>query len=54
MVQDPEKNVIAKYYSDKYNKQYKPIASLRISSEDMEAALKIIVVPLSRPLIKQI
>ena len=41
MVQDAEKNVIAKYYSDKYNKQYKPIASLRISSEDMEAALKI-------------
>ena len=41
MVQDAEKNVIAKYYSDKYNKQYKPIASLIISSEDMEAALKI-------------
>ena len=31
----------AKYYSEKYNKQYKPSSHLRISSRDMESALKI-------------
>lgn len=40
-LKDSEKNVIAKYYSDKYEKQYKPTSPLRISSEDMESALKI-------------
>lgn len=40
-LKDSEKNTIAKYYSDKYEKQYKPTNTLRISSEDMEAALKI-------------
>ena len=40
-LKDSEKNVIAKYYADKYNKQYKPTSSLRISSKDMESALKI-------------
>lgn len=40
-LKDSEKNIIAKYYSDKYAKQYKPTSTLRISSEDMESALKI-------------
>lgn len=40
-LKDSEKNAIAKYYSDKYKKQYKPTNTLRISSEDMESALKI-------------
>lgn len=40
-LKDSEKNVIAKYYSDKYTKQYKPDNSIRLSSEDMESALKI-------------
>ncbi len=40
-LKDSEKNVIAKYYSGKYAKQYKPASRLRISSEDMESALKI-------------
>lgn len=40
-LKDSEKNIIAKYYSDKYKKQYKPTQTLRISSEDMESALKI-------------
>lgn len=40
-LKDSEKNAIAKYYSDKYAKQYKSTNSLRISSEDMESALKI-------------
>lgn len=40
-LKDSEKNVIAKYYSNKYEKQYKPIRPLKISSEDMESALKI-------------
>lgn len=40
-LKDSEKNIIAKYYSDKYEKQYKPTNILRISSEDMESALKI-------------
>lgn len=40
-LKDSEKNAIAKYYSDKYAKQYRPTSILRISSEDMESALKI-------------
>lgn len=40
-LKDSEKNTIAKYYSDKYTKQYKSTNALRISSEDMESALKI-------------
>ena len=40
-LKDSEKNAIAKYYSDKYEKQYRPTNTLRISSEDMESALKI-------------
>lgn len=40
-LKDSEKNSIAKYYSDKYMKQYSPASALRISSEDMESALKI-------------
>lgn len=40
-LKDSEKNSIAKYYSDKYEKQYRPTNRLRISSEDMESALKI-------------
>lgn len=40
-LKDSEKNTIAKYYSDKYAKQYKPASTLRVSSEDMESALKI-------------
>lgn len=40
-LKDSEKNVIAKYYSEKYAKQYKTSSILRISSDDMESALKI-------------
>lgn len=40
-LKDSEKNAIAKYYSDMYEKQYKPENALRISSEDLESALKI-------------
>lgn len=40
-LKDSEKYIIAKYYSDKYEKHYKPASTLRISSEDMESALKI-------------
>lgn len=40
-LKDSEKNTIAKYYSDKYAKQYKPASTLTISSKDMESALKI-------------
>lgn len=40
-LKDSEKNTIAKYYSDKYTKQYKTSNILRISSQDMESALKI-------------
>jgi len=39
VLKDSEKNTIAKYYSEKYNKQYKPSSHLRISSRDMESAL---------------
>lgn len=38
---DSEQNTIAKYYSTKYTKQYDPIDPLRITSKDMESALKI-------------
>lgn len=40
-LKDSDKNTIAKYYSDKYQKQYKPTNTLRISSDDMVSALKI-------------
>lgn len=40
-LKDSEKNIIAKYYSDKYTKQYKPSRPLRINAEDMKSALKI-------------
>lgn len=40
-LKDSEKNAVAKCYSTKYEKQYKPTNTLRISSEDMESALKI-------------
>lgn len=40
-LKDSEKNTIAKYYSDKYTKQYKTSNILRLSSADMESALKI-------------
>lgn len=40
-LKDSEKNTIAKYFSDKYAKQYKGTRILRLSSEDMESALKI-------------
>lgn len=40
-LKDSEKNAIAKYYSNKYKNQYRANSSLKISSEDMEAALKI-------------
>jgi len=40
-LKDSEKNTIAKYYSEKFNKQYKLSNQLRISSDDLESALKI-------------
>lgn len=40
-LKNSDKNAIAKYYSDKYKKQYNPINTFKISSEDMESALKI-------------
>lgn len=40
-LKESERNTIAKYYSDKYKKQYKTDNTLKISSEDMESALKI-------------
>lgn len=39
---DSEKNAIAKYYTDKYKKQYKSTTKLKITSEDLGSALKII------------
>lgn len=39
---DADKNVIAKFYYDKYVKQYKSNDIVRISSEDLASALKII------------
>lgn len=40
-LKNSDKNSIAKYYADKYNKQYKPALNLKISSEDMSSVLKI-------------
>lgn len=40
-LKDSEKNTIAKYYSDKYTKQYKPSKLFKFNTEDMESALKI-------------
>lgn len=40
-LKNSEKNSIAKYYSEKFAKQYNPAKPLKISSEDMESALKI-------------
>ena len=40
-LKDSDKNIIAKYYSDKYIKQYRPVNTLKVSSKDMESALKI-------------
>lgn len=42
VLKDGDKNLISKYYSDKYNKQYKPHVNLRLSNEDLISALKII------------
>lgn len=39
---DSDKNAIAKYYSDKYKKQYNERSMVRLSSEDLGSALKII------------
>lgn len=39
---DMDKNTIAKYYSDKYKKQYNTTSMPRFSSEDLGSALKII------------
>lgn len=40
-LKDSEKNVIAKYYSEKYEKQYNPSNTLIICSKDLQSALKI-------------
>ena len=40
-LKDSEKNVIAKYYSEKYKKQYNPSNTLIICSKDLQSALKI-------------
>lgn len=42
ILKNSDKNIIAKYYSDKFNKQYKTETGLRFSSEDLSSALKII------------
>ena len=39
---DTDKNIIAKYYSEKYKKQYKTTSMPRFSSEDLGSTLKII------------
>ena len=39
---DSDKNTIAKYYSDKYKKEYNGRSMVRLSSEDLGSALKII------------
>lgn len=39
---DTDKNTIAKYYSDKYKKEYNERSMVRLSSEDLGSALKII------------
>lgn len=41
VLKDTEKNIIAKYYSDKFAKQYGTTNLLRVSAEDMQSALKI-------------
>lgn len=41
VLKDAEKNTIAKYYSDKYARQYVSTSSIRISARDMQSALKI-------------
>ena len=41
VLKDTEKNTIAKYYSDKYAKQYVSTSPIRISAGDMQSALKI-------------
>ncbi len=41
ILKDTEKNSIAKYYSDKYSKQYSSTSPIRISADDMQSALKI-------------
>lgn len=40
-LKDSEKNVIAKFYSEKYEKQYNPSNTLIICSKDLQSALKI-------------
>ena len=42
VLKDADKDSIAKYYSDKHNKQYQVSNSLRFSADDLESALKII------------
>ena len=42
ILSDSDKNTIAKYYSDKYNKQYNTTSKLMFSSKDLGSALKII------------
>lgn len=39
---DTDKNIIAKYYSEKYKKQYNTTSMPRFSSEDLGSTLKII------------
>ena len=41
VLKDAEKNTIAKYYSDKYARQYVSTSSIIISARDMQSALKI-------------
>lgn len=42
ILKNSDKNIIAKYYSDKFNKQYKTETGLKFTSEDLSSALKII------------
>lgn len=42
ILKDTDKNAIAKFYSDKYKRQYKSEPIIRFSSDDMISALKII------------
>lgn len=39
---DSLKNRISKFYSDKYNKHYKPSSRLTMTASDMESALKVV------------
>ena len=41
VLKNTEKNTIAKYFSDKYTKQYAASDPIRISAEDMQSSLKI-------------